>query len=115
MRIIIKVTSIIRLISVLLAKQIHWVVEIYSCYLFLFVFKIRLRFTSIYSPFEKKLSEVTIINFNLTHFFMAKSSSFPSTHAMIKYIIVTKSNGKKASKVRVLIMSLARVRSCMAM
>lgn len=115
MRIIIKVTSIIRLISVLLAKQIHWVVEIYSCYLFLFVFKIRLRFTSIYSPFEKKLSEVPFINFNLTHFFMAKSSSFPSTHAMIKYIIVTKSNGKKALKVRVLIMSLARVRSCMAM
>lgn len=113
MRIIIKVTSIIRLISVLLAKQIHWVVEIYSCYLFLFVFKIRLRFTSIYSPFEKKLLEVPFIN--LTHFFMAKSSSFPSTHAMIKYIIVTKSNGKKASKVRVLIMSLARVRSCMAM
>lgn len=113
MRIIIKVTSIIRLISVLLAKQIHWVVEIYSCYLFLFVFKIRLRFTSIYSPFEKKLLEVPFIN--LTHFFMAKSSSFPSTHAMIKYIIVTKSNGKKASKVRVLIISLARVRSCMAM
>lgn len=115
MRIIIKVTSIIRLISVLLAKQIHWVVEIYSCYLFLFVFKIRLRFTSIYSPFEKKLLEVPFINFSLTHFFMAKSSSFPSTHAMIKYIIVTKSNGKKALKVRVLIMSLARVRSCMAM
>lgn len=64
MRTIIKVTSIIRLISVLLAKQIHWVVEIYSCYLFLFVFKIRLRFTSIYSPFEKKLLEVPFINFN---------------------------------------------------
>lgn len=72
------VTSIIRLISVLLAKQIHWVVEIYSCYLFLFVFKIRLRFTSIYSPFEKKLSEVPFINYNLLTSLWPNRAVFPA-------------------------------------